>query len=52
MSAASAGTRFAFDEYVFGALRAGANGFLLKSGRPADRLSAIRLVADAGETMP
>ena len=38
-------TTFELDEYVFGALRAGASGFLLKGGNPADLLSAIRLVA-------
>jgi DNA-binding NarL/FixJ family response regulator len=43
-------TTFELDEYVFGALRAGASGFLLKGGRPADLLSAIRLVA-AGESL-
>jgi DNA-binding NarL/FixJ family response regulator len=43
-------TTFELDEYVFGALRAGASGFLLKGGQPADLLSAIRLVA-AGEAL-
>jgi DNA-binding NarL/FixJ family response regulator len=43
-------TTFELDEYVFGALRAGASGFLLKGGEPADLLSAIRLVA-AGEAL-
>jgi DNA-binding NarL/FixJ family response regulator len=43
-------TTFEFDEYVFGALRAGASGFLLKGGEPGDLLSAIRLVA-AGESL-
>jgi DNA-binding NarL/FixJ family response regulator len=38
-------TTFELDEYVFRALRAGASGFLLKGGEPADLLSAIRLVA-------
>jgi DNA-binding NarL/FixJ family response regulator len=38
-------TTFELDEYVFGALRAGASGFLLKGGNPTDLLSAIRLVA-------
>jgi DNA-binding NarL/FixJ family response regulator len=43
-------TTFELDEYVFGALRAGASGFLLKGGQPSDLLSAIRLVA-AGESL-
>jgi DNA-binding NarL/FixJ family response regulator len=43
-------TTFELDEYVFGALRAGASGFLLKGGKPADLLSAIRLVA-TGEAL-
>ena len=38
-------TTFELDEYVFGALRAGASGFLLKGGQPGDLLAAIRLVA-------
>lgn len=38
-------TTFELDEYVFGALRAGASGFLLKGGEPADLLAAIRIVA-------
>ncbi len=38
------------DEYVFGALRAGASGFLLKGGEPCELFSAIRLVA-AGESL-
>jgi DNA-binding NarL/FixJ family response regulator len=41
-------TTFDLDEYVYGALRAGASGFLLKDG-PADQLvSAIRTVAAGG----
>jgi DNA-binding NarL/FixJ family response regulator len=43
-------TTFELDEYVFGALRAGASGFLLKGGQPGELLSAIRLVA-AGESL-
>jgi DNA-binding NarL/FixJ family response regulator len=39
-------TTFELDEYVFGALRAGASGFLLKDLQPADLLSAVRVVAD------
>jgi DNA-binding NarL/FixJ family response regulator len=38
-------TTFGEDEYVFGALRAGASGFLLKDTRPADLLAGIHTVA-------
>jgi DNA-binding NarL/FixJ family response regulator len=43
-------TTFELDEYVFGALRAGASGFLLKGGEPADLVNAIRVVA-GGESL-
>jgi DNA-binding NarL/FixJ family response regulator len=43
-------TTFDLDEYVFGALRAGASGFLLKSTRPADLVTAIRTVV-AGDAL-
>jgi DNA-binding NarL/FixJ family response regulator len=43
-------TTFQLDEYVFGALGAGASGFLLKDAPPADIIRAVRLVA-AGEAM-
>jgi DNA-binding NarL/FixJ family response regulator len=43
-------TTFELDEYVFGALRAGASGFLLKDLETADLLSAIRVVND-GEAL-
>src|SRR2546421_12649019 len=43
-------TTFELDEYVFGALRAGASGFLLKGGEPGQLLAAIRLVV-AGESL-
>ena len=43
-------TTFHLDEYVFGALRAGASGFLLKDTPPTDIIRAVRLVA-AGEAM-
>ena len=43
-------TTFHLDEYVFGALRAGASGFLLKDTPPGDIIGAVRLVA-AGEAM-
>ncbi|WP_030621213.1 response regulator [Streptomyces sclerotialus] len=41
-------TTFDLDEYVFGALRAGAAGFLLKTSDAATLLTAVRTVA-AGE---
>jgi len=43
-------TTFELDEYVFGALRAGASGFLLKDVAPADLISAVRVVA-GGEAL-
>jgi DNA-binding NarL/FixJ family response regulator len=43
-------TTFELDEYVFGALRAGASGFLLKGGEPADLVHAIRVLA-GGESL-
>jgi DNA-binding NarL/FixJ family response regulator len=43
-------TTFDLDEYVYGALRAGASGVLLKDAGPADLLQAIRTVA-AGEAL-
>ena len=43
-------TTFDLDEYVYGALRAGAAGFLLKDAPPGDLLTAIRVVA-AGEAL-
>ena len=43
-------TTFELDEYVFGALRAGAAGFLLKDIEPADLVEAVRIVA-AGEAL-
>jgi DNA-binding NarL/FixJ family response regulator len=44
-------TTFDLDEYVYGALRAGASGFLLKDAPPRDLLSAIEIVA-AGDPAP
>ena len=38
-------TTFDLDEYAFGALRAGASGFLLKDVRPGELVAAIRTVA-------
>ncbi|MER7537115.1 response regulator transcription factor [Streptomyces sp. NPDC097704] len=39
-------TTFENDEYVYGALRAGADGFLLKRARPAEIVHAVRLVVE------
>jgi DNA-binding NarL/FixJ family response regulator len=39
-------TTFDLDEYVFGAIRAGASGFLLKGVEPTELVSAVRTVAD------
>jgi DNA-binding NarL/FixJ family response regulator len=43
-------TTFDADEYVYGALKAGAAGFLLKSAPPARLVEAIRMVA-SGEAL-
>jgi DNA-binding NarL/FixJ family response regulator len=43
-------TTFDHDEYVFGALRAGASGFLLKRIRAEELVEAVRVVAD-GEAL-
>ncbi|WP_327682691.1 response regulator transcription factor [Kitasatospora sp. NBC_00458] len=43
-------TTFEIDDYVYRALRAGADGFLLKRTRPAEIARAVRLVA-AGESL-
>jgi DNA-binding NarL/FixJ family response regulator len=43
-------TTFDLDEYVYGALRAGASGFLLKDAGPDELLQAIRIVA-AGDAL-
>ncbi len=43
-------TTFELDDYVFGALRAGASGFLLKDLEPVELLAAIRVVAE-GEAL-
>ncbi|MEE1787527.1 response regulator transcription factor [Streptomyces sp. SP17BM10] len=43
-------TTFENDDYVYQALRAGADGFLLKRSRPAEIVHAVRLVA-AGESL-
>lgn len=38
-------TTFDLDEYAFGALRAGASGFVLKDVRPSELVAAVRTVA-------
>ena len=43
-------TTIELDEYVFGALHAGAAGFLLKDMEPADVVEAVRIVA-AGDAL-
>jgi DNA-binding NarL/FixJ family response regulator len=43
-------TTFDLDAYVFGAIRAGASGFLLKDVRPAELVHAVRAVA-AGDAV-
>jgi DNA-binding NarL/FixJ family response regulator len=43
-------TTFELDDYVFGALRAGASGFLLKRTRPEDLIAAVHTIAD-GESL-
>jgi DNA-binding NarL/FixJ family response regulator len=43
-------TTFEQEDYIFGALRAGASGFLLKRTRPEDLIAAVRTVA-AGDSL-
>ena len=43
-------TTFEEDDYVFGALRAGASGFLLKRARPEELINAVHTVA-AGDAL-
>ena len=43
-------TTFDLDEYVFEAIRAGANGFLVKDTEPAELLRAVRAVV-AGDAL-
>lgn len=43
-------TTFEDDEYIFGALRAGASGFLLKRARPEDLIAAVHTIA-AGDAL-
>ncbi|MFE2722087.1 response regulator [Kitasatospora sp. NPDC059327] len=44
-------TTFELDEYVRGALRAGASGFLLKDAEPVELLAATRAVAAGGAVL-
>ncbi|MDI3418318.1 response regulator [Streptomyces luteolus] len=44
-------TTFENDEYVYDALRAGADGFLLKRSRPAEIVHAVRLVAEGSSLL-
>jgi DNA-binding NarL/FixJ family response regulator len=39
-------TTFEQDDYIFGALQAGASGFLLKRTRPEDLIAAVHTIAD------
>jgi DNA-binding NarL/FixJ family response regulator len=43
-------TTFEQDDYIFGALRAGASGFLLKRTRPEDLIAAVHTLA-AGDSL-
>jgi DNA-binding NarL/FixJ family response regulator len=43
-------TTFEQEDYVFGALRAGASGFLLKRTRPEDLIAAVHTIA-AGDSL-
>ncbi len=43
-------TTFEQDDYIFGALRAGASGFLLKRARPEELISAVHTIA-AGDAL-
>lgn len=43
-------TTFEQDDYVFGALRAGASGFLLKRARPEELIEAVHTIA-AGDSL-
>ncbi|MFD8545925.1 response regulator [Streptomyces sp. NPDC059649] len=44
-------TTFEADEYVYEALRAGADGFLLKRSRPAEIVHAVRVVAEGSSLL-
>jgi DNA-binding NarL/FixJ family response regulator len=43
-------TTFEQDDYIFGALQAGASGFLLKRTRPEDLIAAVHTIA-AGDSL-
>jgi DNA-binding NarL/FixJ family response regulator len=43
-------TTFEQDNYIFGALRAGASGFLLKRARPEELIAAVHVIA-AGDSL-
>ncbi len=43
-------TTFEQDDYIFGALRAGASGFLLKRARPEELIGAVHIIA-AGDSL-
>ncbi|WP_327582372.1 response regulator transcription factor [Nonomuraea sp. NBC_00507] len=43
-------TTFDQDDYIFGALRAGASGFLLKRTRPEELITAVHVIA-AGDSL-
>jgi DNA-binding NarL/FixJ family response regulator len=43
-------TTFEQDDYIFGALRAGASGFLLKRSRPEELIAAVHTIA-AGDSL-
>jgi DNA-binding NarL/FixJ family response regulator len=43
-------TTFEQDDYIFGALQAGASGFLLKRSRPEDLIAAVHAIA-AGDSL-
>ncbi|WP_025274568.1 response regulator [Haloglycomyces albus] len=44
-------TTFDYDDYVIGALRAGASGFLTKDARPDDLIQALRTVHHGGSVV-
>ena len=44
-------TTFDLDDYVFGALEAGASGFLLKDAEPDELVDAVRVLAGGGGTL-
>jgi len=44
-------TTFDLDEYLYGALQAGAAGFLLKNASPEDLIRAVRTLAEGGAVL-